>query len=268
MAKAGFPYTRYTVGGPSPLEETRPSTTEVDDGRNSLGCLGTLSFIIEAGVGRGPQAVQDLGRRASAYTHLYRHLLGTAGFRLRVQALCARARREPLPPFLATNFFWGNVDGRIRTVRVVERATGQVKDIPTPSFMTDLVVKQSVPTPKGYLIDARAAGPFKDLLDRHGLHYEVLAAGAAFQAEQTRLLRVEDSADEQYGRYGHRQIVTREPVGPHTFPAGSLAVTLDQPLARSAIGILEPCLLYGLFSYKEFSSLALPDGTLPVWRLP
>ena len=36
LAKAGHAYARYHVGGPPPDEEVRPSTPEVDDGRNGL----------------------------------------------------------------------------------------------------------------------------------------------------------------------------------------------------------------------------------------
>ena len=268
MARAGFPYTRYTVGGLPPLEEIRPSTTEVDDGRNSLGSLGTLSFIIEAGVRRGPGAPGDLARRVAAYTRLYRHLLGTPASRRRIAALCAQARQAPLPPFLATNFLWANLGGRVASVRVVERATGRTLAIPSPNVMTDLVIKRSVPTPSGYLIDASAAVPFRALLDRHGLRYEVLTSPVERKAERCRLLRVEAPYDDLYERYGNRQIVAREEAARHTCPAGSLVVPLDQPLARCAVGVLEPCLLYGLYSYTEFSALAQPDGTLPVWRLP
>jgi hypothetical protein len=79
---------------------------------------------------------------------------------------------------------------------------------------------------------------------------------------------VEAPYDDVYERYENRQIVTRGDASSHAFPEGSLLVPLDQPFARCALGLLEPCLLYGLYGHKEFSSLALPDGTLPVWRLP
>ncbi len=266
MAKAGYAYTRYTVGGLPPLDEIRPSTTEVDDGRNSLGSMGILSFIIEAGTRRQPGAPQDLPARADAYTRLYRHLLGTAASRRKVEALCEAARREPLPAYLPTNFFWARLDGGNPVVKVTERATGKVLEIPSPGLMTDLVVKGSVPTPRAYVIDAAAAETFKALLDRHGIRY-ARAGSAPLQAERCRLLRVEAGYDDLYGRYENRQIVARDPAAGRTFPEGSLLVPLDQPLARSAIGILEPCLLYGLYSYQDFRTLALPDGTLPVWRV-
>jgi len=268
MAKAGIPYARYTVGGPPPFAESRPSTTEVDDGRNSLGCLGALSFIIEAGVRREPGAPNDLGLRVDAYTRLYRHLLGTPASRRRVEALCAQARKAPLPPWLATNFFWANLGGRLSTVRVVERRTGRPLDVEAPHLMTDLVVKQSVRTPKAYVIDASAAPAFRTLLDRHGVAYEVLKSSSDQKAERCRLVRFEEAFDPLYGRYGNRQIVQQDVPVDRSFPPGSLLVSLDQPLARTAVGLLEPCLLYGIYGYPAYRALVAQDGTMPVWRLP
>jgi len=68
-------------------------------------------------------------------------------------------------------------------------------------------------------------------------------------------------------RYENRQIVVRVKAEERLFPAGSLRVDLDQPGARSAVMVLEPCLLYGIFGEKSFRGVAAPDGTLPVWRI-
>lgn len=268
MAKAGIPYTRYTVGGLPPDDEIRPSTTEVTDGRNSLGALGTVSFIIEAGVLRSakdPQA--DLGRRVDAYRRLYAHLLGTPASRANLRNLSERARREPLPPFVATNFFWANLGGKTATVKVTEAASGKVLEIPTANRMFDLVVKSSVPRPSAYAIEARAAARFLPVLQAHGLRYEVLQSETTLRAESCRLLRVEEPVDEIYQRYENRQIVARGAAEAKAFPSGTLRVPLDQPGARAAIMVLEPCMLYGIFGEKGFRGVAAPDGTLPVWRL-
>ncbi|MFZ1615580.1 MAG: M14 family zinc carboxypeptidase [Holophaga sp.] len=269
LAKAGHPYARYTVGGPAPEEEIRPSTPEVDDGRNGLGSHGAVSFIIEAGVRRSakdPQA--DLGIRVDAYLTLFQHLLGTPESRARIFELSEKARREPLPPFIATNTFWGNVDGKVGLVKMSDPASGQVLEIPTANLMLDLVVKSSVPTPKAYVIEARAAKIFRPLLEHHGLVFRELAAAERLKAERCRLVRWEAPYDELYQRYENRTIVARDAAVEREFPAGTLVVALDQPLARRAIQVLEPCLLYGLYSYAEFRALALPDGALPVQRLP
>ena len=269
MAAAGFPYARYTVGGPAPEEEIRPSTPEVDDGRNGLGSHGALSFIIEAGVRRSaanPQA--DLGARVDAYLRLFDHLLGTPESRGRILERSEKARREPLPPFIATNTFWANVDGKVGTVKVSQPATGRVLEIPTANLMLDLVVKSSVPTPRAYVIEARAAKAFRPLLEHHGLSFRELASPERLRTERCRLVRLDEPYDELYQRYENRQIVARDGAAEREFPAGTLIVPLDQSLARRAIQVLEPCLLYGLYGYAEFRTLRQPDGTLPVHRLP
>ncbi len=268
QARAGHTYQRYSVGGPPPDEEIRPSTPEVDDGRNSLGTLGALSFIIEAGVhheAKDPDA--DLGERVDGYRILYRHLLGDSAWRDRIRKLAERARREPLPPFIATNAFWANLGGRASTVRVQELATGRMLEVPTALAMTDLVVKGSVPTPRAYAIDAAAAARFIPVLEAQGLAFETLTAPRKALVERVGLLRIEEPYDELYQRYKDRQIVARRPPGQVELPAGTLLVSLDQALARRAIQVLEPCLLYGLYGYPGFRELAKPGADLPVSRL-
>ena len=266
--KAGHAYARYSVGGPPPDTEIRPSTPEVDDGRNGLGTLGALSFIIEAGVRHrtaNPQA--DLGERVDGYRVLYRHLLGDRPWRDRVRRLAERARREPLPPFIATNTFWANLGGKASAVKVRDLATGRTIDVPSAMVMTDLVVKGSVPTPKSYAIDAAAAARFIPVLQAQGLRFETLTTPHRTKIERVKLLRLEEPYDELYQRYKDRQIVERQPLAEVDLPAGTLIVPLDQDLARRAIQILEPCLLYGLYGYTGFRELARPGTDLPVSRL-
>ncbi len=266
--QAGHAYARYSVGGPPPDQETRPSTVEVDDGRNSLGTLGALSFIIEAGVhheAKDPDA--DLGQRVDGYRILYRHLLGNPAWRERIRKLAERARREPLPPFIATNVFWVNLGGKVSTVKVVEIATGRVLEVPTANAMNDLVVKGSVPTPRAYAIEAAAAARFIPVLEAQGLRWETLAAPRRVKVERVKFLRLEEPYDDLYQRYKDRQLAAREPLTELELPAGTLIVPLDQDLARRAIQILDPCLLYGLYGYPGFRELAKPGLDLPVSRL-
>jgi len=266
--KAGHAYRRYLVGGPPPDEELRPSTPEVDDGRNGMGTLGALSLIIEAGVRhRSPDPQADLGERVDGYRILYRHLLGDRAWRDRILKLAERARRGPLPPFIATNTFWANGGGKVSAVKVRELATGRTLEVPTAMAMTDLVVKGSVPTPRAYAIEPAAAARFLPVLEAQGLRWETLAKPRRMKVERVRLLRIEEPYDELYQRYKDRQIVARQPQAELELPAGTLLVPLDQDLARRAIQVLEPCLLYGLYGYPGFRELAQPGADLPVSRI-
>jgi hypothetical protein len=266
--RAGHGYARYSVGGPPPAEETRPSTPEVDDGRNGLGSLGALSFIIESGVrhhAADPQA--DLGERVDAYRILYRHLLGDRAWRNRVRALAERARREPLPPFIATNVFWANLGAKVTAVPVLELASGRMLAVPSAKVMTDLVAKDAVATPRGYVIDAGAAERFAPVLAAQGLVFETLTAPRRLKLERCRLLRLEEPYDPLYQRYPDRVLVEPRPAAEEELAKGSLIVPLDQDLARRAIQLLEPNLLYGLYGYPGFRDCARPGADLPVSRL-
>lgn len=265
-ALPGIPYERYLVGAPSRDAELRPSAPDADDARNGIGSHGCLSFLIEAGIRRSaPEPQADLGARVEAYLKLFDHLLGSAADRTRTRALVEAARREPLPAFLPVNVLWASTAPG--PVKVVEKGTGRVVTLQAGNRMTDLVVKQRVPAPEAYAVLPGAVALLRPLLERHGIPFEALPAPRRVEAETCRLLRVEEAFDEVYNRYGGRQIVARNPAETTELPAGSLLVRLDHPLARRAVEVLEPCMFYGLFQYKEFQGLAAPGQAIPVLRV-
>jgi hypothetical protein len=265
---AGFSYRRYYVGGPPPEVEMRPSSPEADDGRNALGSLGALSFIIEAGIYRkAPDPQADLERRVQAYLALFQALWGDRPWRDEVRQLAQQARDAALPPFLATNTFWGNVNGVSASIRVVDRRTGQPVEVPTAALMTDLVVKGSVPTPLAYAVAPAAAASFAALLRAHGVQFEILREAQPVSAERVTLLRIETDFDEVYQRYEGRHITRRAARAAHTLPAGSLLVPLAQAQAIRAVQLLEPESMHGMYVYPGFAPLARPGEDLPVLRV-
>lgn len=133
--------------------------------------------------------------------------------------------------------------------------------------MTDLVVKGSVPTPKGYAVATSAAAPFMDVLQAHGIRHEVLAAPREVKAQAVQLVRVETDFDSVYQRYEDRHIVRPGAETLVTLMPGTVWVPLDQALALAAVQLLEPGLMYGLYGYPAFRSLARPGQDLPVLRV-
>jgi hypothetical protein len=266
-AKAGHPFLRYWVGGRPPLSEQRHSAPDIDSGLNGIGMYGGLSFIAEAAAPERKASPRDLGNRIDAYLTLFRTILAGDGRRAEERAIIERSRKRPLPPFLPTNYFWANPSGRVTEFPVVEKATGKTLKVPTANLMTDLVVKRSVPTPRGYAIDPAAAATFKDLLERHGIPFETLSAPRRVSAETCTLLRIETEFDEVYSRYGGRQIVRCSEAVSVELPPGTLAVALEGEAAIRAALVLEPATLYGLYELPRFRALAGPDAPLPVRRI-
>ena len=268
MEQAGIPYDRYILGGPPPEGEQRPSTLDADDARNGLGMLGTLSLIVETGVLRraeNPDA--DLGERVEATLILLRHLVAETGRQRSELSRVEASRAAPLPPFLPSNAFWGNVGLQVSRFPVVERDSGQVREVATANLMHQVVVKGTVPTPAGYAVLPEGAAVYAALLERHGVPFDVLSVPQQVRAERCRLVRVEDEEDGLYQRYEGRQIVTRSPAVELELPAGSLRVTLGGDWAVRTAILLEPGMLYGLYQFPEFRKLAAPEGMLPLLRV-
>ena len=269
MAKAGFEYQRYLVGGTPPEGELRPSTLEADDARNGLAlATGALGFIIESGIQRDAEDPQaDIGRRVAAYLELLDRFLHDRPFRDRTVAAVEVARAQRLPAFLPVNTFWGRIGPPSAMVAVVEAAAGTVVRVPAPNLMTDRVVKRAVPAPAGYVIDGSAAEVLRVVLARHGVRYEVLPLESDRVVQHCELERVEDGFDEVYSRYEGRQIVSCSAPSDQRFAPGALEVRLDQPAWRPAVAVLEPLQLYGLYQHEELRAVVAEDGTLPVYRV-
>jgi len=267
-AKAGHRFQRYWVGGVPPLEEQRHSAPDLDAAVNAIGAYGGLSFIIEAAVTRaGGKEQADLGKRVDAYLVLLRRFLSAGARRPEDLAAIEAARARPLPPFLPTNYFWASLPGAVAEFPAIETATGKETKVATPSLMSTMVVKGSVPAPRAYAVTPEAAPAFRALLDRHGIPFETVGASRRVRAERGTLLRVEEEFDDLYGRYEGRQIVKRGEAGAFDLPAGSLLVPLEGEAALRAALLLEPASLYGLFQYPRWRALVGPDGAIPLLRV-
>lgn len=268
MRRHGHNYKRYYVAGPPPDSEQRYSTMEMNDARNGLGAYGGLSFITESGVRRGldhPQ--EDLPDRVDAYLVLLENFLLQRDWIEEDRVLIEQAREAPLPDFIPVNYFWGSAGLKESKAPVIELETGNEKMIPTANFMKQRVVKSTVPTPQGYLIPPHAAEEFSALLGRHGLDYTTLEEEAVYTVEKAELLRIEPDFDGMYNRFANRQITRRGEPEEWTAPAGSLLVELSPPEGRRTALLLEPTMLYGIYSHERYRGLVDKEGTMPVLRI-
>jgi len=268
MNQKGHNYVRYYLGGVPPEGELRHSTPEVDDARNGLGAYGGLSFIIESGIKhnvRNPNA--DLGERIDAYLDIFYKFLHDDMYRREDIKAIERSRSSKIPDFIPINYFWANKGQKIKQVRVIEIDTGETVKVPTANFMNDLIVKNSVPTPKAYIISEEYSSEFKALLDKHAIIYEILETPKIFKVESCRIICVEDFEDTLYNRYAGRQIVERTLAKKQVFRSGSILVTLNQSACKRAALLLEPTKLYGLYQYPEFRKMVDKNNILPVYRI-
>ena len=269
MDAKGINYHRYYVGGTPPHDEQRYSTLDADDARNGLATYGGLGFIIEAGIQRRAEdPFFDLNKRVEAYHVLLNQFLHDREMIERSISTLDKLADEQPAEFIPTNFFWARTSTEPKMMKVIDRATGETKELPIGNFMEDRVVKSFVPKPTGYIVHAAEAEAYATLLEHKSIPFEKLAEPLSISVEPCTLVTVEADYDELYSRYEDRQIVKREKAKEVEFPAGSLKITLDGEHTRRAVITLEPTQLYGLYQRPEWRKGTADGGILPVYRIP
>ena len=262
MAAAGYAFNEYIVG--SPDERIRFSTTEPNDGRQSFGLLGTMSFIQE---GRGGRTLEEnLERRVLSQLASVEALLSfCAANEEEIRARVAEARLG-LPAMagqeavLCMDHFPGG-----RSIRIPVQSVATGKDSlwtvePLDDAVRPLVIRA---IPHGYVVP-RDLGPVRQILDRNRVKYTVVekqssVPGAAYRIESV----VPDTLEAEW----HPKPVLRVTRGPVTLRPGDLVVSTAQRHALFLATLLEPESMWGLVKYAGFEYLwqskVYPIGIIP-----
>jgi hypothetical protein len=257
----GFRFYNYTIVG-SPADTMRHSTTNVNDGRQSLASQGSYSFILE---GRNGRTFHDeIERRTkgqlSAISHFLTFVSEKAGtIRAKVQAARAAipASRDSVV-LLAEYLFSGEamsmpvrtiVGGKDSVIRVLHRS------MPTPMLRTA--------RPEAYVIPAAQAGLI-ELMRRHRVSLRALTAPATMCVEVQTVVRWDTKIFEEDPLLFPeiiRSSAERE------FAAGDVVVPVNQLKALLIVLALEPASVWGVVQYEPFASLRVVGAEFPVYRI-
>jgi hypothetical protein len=257
----GFRFYNYTIVG-SPQDTMRHSTTNVNDGRQSLASQGSYSFILE---GRnGKTFHEELERRTKGQLSALTHFLGfvtghAAPIREKVQAARAAipAGRDSIV-LLAEYLFNGEsmlmpvrtiAGGRDSVIRVLHRS------MPTPLLRTARPAAYVVPATRQELIA---------LMQRHEVTMRTLRRTERLQVEVQTVQRWNKrifEEDETLFPEITRTTIWRE------FTAGDVVIPMDQRKAFLISLALEPASVWGVVQYEPFAALRVEGTEFPVYRL-
>jgi len=140
----------------------------------------------------------------------------------------------------------------------------------TVPYYADFVPKTTVPLPAAYLVSPANAEAVEKLL-LHGLLVERLAAPAKLEVQAFKIKEIKAAANLYQGHRtnavtGEYATETRE------FPAGTIYVTLAQPLANVAAYLLEPrsddgLLVWNAFDRDIVGQWAREPAPCPIYKL-
>ncbi len=166
----GFSFCEYVVGGPPNIERLRHSTVDVNDGRQSLGILNSLSFILEGKNGR--DSIDNIKHRVLSQSAAMMGLLKFAYENTNEIRSLVKDERK--------NTEW---TGYPIVIKMDHFSDGSVFSLPVTNVITDAdtvinvtnyhpLVKNllQVPKPDAYLIPADDT-ILVDFLNKHDISY-------------------------------------------------------------------------------------------------
>lgn len=262
MNTAGYSFHEYIVG--SPGDRIRHSTTEINDGRQSLGILGTVSFIQEGRKWRTEE--EQLERCVRSQLTAVEALLGyCAAHAGEIRSVVEEERSRLLEPV-----------GRTAAIRMEHRSGGGVLDIPVhilasgrdtvwrvKPYHDEVRLLTATTVPSGYVV-AGADTAVIALLHRHQIRVDTLRT----ERTMTTIASAIDSIGWQVLEEDSlpRVFVTQRE-RPATLRPGDVLVPTSQLQSLLITILLEPESMWGLAKYEQFSGL-LKRREFPILRIP
>ncbi len=270
---------------------TRPSTTDLNDGRNSPGIYDTISFIQECASRRDVATLKErtawqyAGARGLVQAILDNSSEAVALVRNARAALVARARRaapgdllhlrmqyvrDPKQPELVLKSFERPARGGRggQAAEAPPAATPQAE----PKVVTETVKnwfpkvesRLAVERPGGYLIPADRRDVI-DTLVAHGIQVSVVTTNTKVSVEAYQVTEIVPSKDDYVAP---EKISVEKKLVKTDVPKGDFFVSVAQPAANLIPALLEPQSEYGLIRYRAYKLVPEAGSRFAIVRVP
>jgi hypothetical protein len=263
--EAGVSYSEYNPGGPPEKEYIRLSTFDINDGRQSFGSLGTISFIQEGKNGR--DSIDNIEMRAKS------QLVGILGYlefaykNADQMKKMVNSEREKIidgsPEKVAVQMIHVN-DGSKLTTKLLSLATNNDTTITINNYRPVVKSIFNVNKPIGYLI------PTNDTLlvqwaKRHDLKIgKYTKKSNAVIEEYT--VTTNDSIDFEGDIVINPSLETKI-ISPDQLTGEYYLISTKQLAGNVIVQALEPKSIIGLVTYKPFEYLIKNNMAYPILRL-
>jgi len=262
---AGFSFAEYTPGGPPEVEYIRLSTYDINDGRQSIGSLGTLSFIQEGM--NGIDSIDNIKRRAfSQMIGMQAYFTWMCDNAPKIKRMVETERDQLIKgnPKVVAIQMEHRSDGRVLELPVLNLKTGKDSVIFVKNYRPVVASIFDVKKPAGYLVPAAS----KDLIEwteRHGFVTSKYTPAASDKIEEYTLTAV-DSIDFE-GDIVINPSYTVAELKSGSLKGEYLLIPTAQLAGNVIVQALEPKSIIGLATYKKFENLVKKGEKYPVLRL-
>ncbi len=250
----GFTFHRYTVGGPPEVRRIRHSTTNINDGRHSMGIYNTFSFIFEGQKYRG--SVNKIERRTAGQISAITAFLKTiAKYRAKILSIAHSARQKLLEePSSGEDMVHIRMDygpdpeRKTTTMYPLYDVNSQKKFEKELGNYTPLVkIKKSVKKPAAYIF-SKNERRLTELLSRHQIEMHCLKKDTKLKVEEYTILSVSSITEEDKSGSDVEVKVQTKDV---TMEEGSVVIFLRQRAGNLIPLLLEPQSSWGICTERS-----------------
>ena len=260
----GVKANRYLITRSRIEEFVRHSTTDINDGRNSLGIQYTLSFILEGM--NGFSKSDRIWQRAKHQLTLIQSFLKICNEKSeKISKFVRRIRKQysdQIPDSVVIQADYTEKFSRALTVNLVRTRDLGDTTIVLPDYRPHPEPILAVKRPRAYIIE-KPTQQLLNLLNNQYFKFRTLSSNENYSVEAFKITGRDTL------RFESRETVI--PVGhfiqtEKTFSAGDVIIETSNLRAIQIVQIMEPQSLYGLSHYEEYKYV-VEGKEYPVYRV-
>jgi hypothetical protein len=260
-----YTFNEYVVGGPPNKERLRHSTVDINDGRQSLGIQGTLSFILEGKNGKD-NFIENIEYRMKAQAEAMMGLIKFCYENAEEIKQLIRTERKNLlndnsPVSVQMDHF---NDGRSFSLPVTNVVTQIDTIIEIKNYNPLIKNILEVSQPDAYLVP-KACSLTVGFMNNHNIFYhDNIPELATIQIYQ--ILSI-DTIEIEGEKFGNPQIEINEVKISEINSINYYIVPLNQLKRIVIVLAFEPQSMLGLRNYEKFKNLLQAGKKYPIFRL-
>jgi len=268
----GYRFHEYVVGSPFKNKRIRYSTTNINDGRQSMGIYNTLSFLVEGK--RYGDLTTNIERRTKAQVSaIFAFLRSIVNHQTEILKIVRTARNDLLNSdknqrvYLQMDYF-PDSDKKELNFPIFDLYSWHHKNRNLSNFEPALKIKKSIKRPYAYIFSERQTR-LLDLLKKHSIVIKHLVHDQKLKVSSYKILHVTPTIEEdKSGEFVDVDINNHE----KKFLAGAIVIPVDQKASNLIPLLLEPQSSWGIvtersgrkYRFKEF----IKEGEIyPIFRI-
>lgn len=249
VKKDGFRFSRYIVGAPFENQRIRHSTTEINDGRQSMGIYNTLSLIIEGK--RYGDLLTHIKKRSIGQASAITAFLNVIAKRTsEIKSLVGDAREQLLRPkenslsHIRQDYF-PDPDRKELTLPIFDLYSWHHIEKPLKNYEPLVKVIQSVQIPYAYIFSSQQERLIK-LFEKHQIEMSRLIEDTEIEVETYLIRNVTPAIEEDKSTVNVDVVVKTTKM---KLEKGSAVIRLNQPAANLIPLLLEPQSTWSIAKY-------------------